>query len=198
MNLALAARALVSHSKGLFLASLVLSIAPSIASAGDNAPPAPGPGWACAQTVPVQSTIVLLPGMTCSCSGKSQTVQGEISFGGVRVGIGQAPPQKDLDGLLVCQSVIIEAGYDAYASGGQTTVVPGAFVHDLLIKSSCDKSDCGQALGFLWTTGDAQCVETEEILEGGHQSYKVTGRACEGPLTEDQGGSPSGGTPSRD
>ncbi|MFT4709846.1 MAG: hypothetical protein ACI9D0_000980 [Bacteroidia bacterium] len=198
MNLALAARALVSHSKSLALASLVLSLAPSLALAVDDAPTTPYSSWACAHTVPVQSTIVLLPGHTCSCSGTSQTVQGEITFGGVTVGIGQAPPKKDLDGLLVCQSYIIEAGYDAYAPGGQTTVVQGDFIHDILVTSSCDKSDCGQALGFLWTTGDAECDETQQTSLGGHQSYKVTGRSCETPLTEDQGGSPSGAPTSRD
>ena len=192
MNLALAARALVSHSKGLLLASFLFSMAPGLASADDGARVTPGPGWACAHTTPVQTNIELLPGLTCSCKGTSQTVQGEISFGGVRVGVGQAPPQKDMDGLQVCQSYIIEAGYDAYAPGGQTTVVTGVFVNDVLVESICDKSDCGQALGFLWTTGDAECVQTQTVLEGGHQSYKVTGRVCESPLTEDQGGPPSG------
>ena len=192
MNLALAVRALVSHSKGLLLASLLLGVAPGLASADGLARVTSGPDWACAHTTPVPTKVVPLPGMTCSCKGSSQTVQGEISFGGVRVGIGQAPPKKDMDGLLVCRPYIIRAGYDAYTSGGQTTVAPGNFVNDVLLDSACDKSDCGQALGFLWSTGDTKCVQTTTTLKSGHQSYKVTGRACDSPLIQDQG-TPSSG-----
>ena len=199
MNLALAARSLVSHSKSLIFASLVLSIAPGLASAGENTS-APGPvgkDWTCAHTEPVEAGVVMLSHHNCSCGGAGTTFKGEFVVGSVTIGIGDGPPKKDADGLLVCQSYIITSAYDKRVDGGNSIVVPDKFINNVIVHSSCDNSGCGRALGFLWGIGDATCTETQEPSDGGHWNYKNTGRLCDNPLTPDQGGSVSSPT-SRD
>jgi len=112
----------------------------------------------------------------CSCSGAGTVLKGglELPIGGLSGGYSSGSP-------IVCTAYEVLAEYDAFTPDGDALVKADHPVHNLLITSSCDTSDCGKFLGFLWSVGKAQCSYADPVQSGGHMSYIVVG-SCAPPV----------------
>jgi hypothetical protein len=112
----------------------------------------------------------------CTCSGAGPVLQGETQIGPFSVGFGTQTPADSSD--LVCETVVLYAEYDAYAIGGNSTVVPGLWVENLVLYPECKTSGCRGFLFLAW--GSPSCSYGPPEPLGGHQSYVVTGEPCAG------------------
>lgn len=125
---------------------------------------------ACGGVVPAGGGSNDLNHFDCSCSGAGTVLKGgvDLPIGGLSGGYSSGSP-------LVCTAYVVLAEYDAFTPDGNALVKADHFVYNLLVTPSCDTSDCGKFLGFLWSVGKAQCDYADPVESGGHMSYTAVG-----------------------
>jgi len=151
---------------------LCLPLTLGLTVASHAAPPLQDSG-ACGTVIPMGGGSEDINHFECTCSGAGVVLEGGVRIPGAGLSGGYSSGSS-----MKCTTYKVLAAYDAFSPDGEALVVPGPFVSDLLYTASCDTSDCGKFLGFLWSMGSAQCSYAGPVKIGGHTSYVVVGNCA--------------------
>lgn len=111
----------------------------------------------------------------CTCGGGEVALGFDQSLPG-----GQIGGSYTSGGDLICTGAMYMPAYDTFTPSGDALVMQTGTASSVLHSPICDTDDCGQFLGFLWSTGSAKCDLLIYPHFGAVGVYSIVGQCSKG------------------